>query len=290
MSTTQAADKARENTPAPSGLPVQPPGTAAGSEPAWQEPLQGLPRYPGYTSVQGDDRERFRAAVATAYAAGGSARNISEVIGRSPSWVNILLAEAGVKLRPRGWPGRPENARTPNGGHATAYVENTLRNRMADGTYEVGTKIPATYTRKLELGVSASPVNSAIERLATAGFLLGVKGRGTVVTDLHNPPQAPQLRVQAGQWQTWTIHEPGRPRRLMSTIIARIADGTYPAGHRIPDRSAFAEEFNLGYPNVPTALKPLQASGILVAGTSRTAGLFVAPPDAGGAATKAATP
>ncbi|MEU9273243.1 GntR family transcriptional regulator [Streptomyces sp. NPDC048251] len=225
-------------------------------------------------------------AVAKAYAAGGSLGSIAKVIGRSHPWVKLLLQEAGVELRSHGWahPG----TRPSVDGHVTAYVENTLRNRMADGTYKVGTSIPSTHALKLELGVSAGPVDRAVQRLAAAGFVLRVVGWGTVVTDPENPPEGPEIRVQVepGLYKTWTVHEAGRRNCLLAAVTARIAEGTYAAGNRIPDRSAFVEEFNLSYPNVYYALKTLEERGILVAVGRK--GLFVHPQEAPEAATKAA--
>lgn len=228
--------------------------------------------------------------MAKAYDLGGSVRDISTFTGRSFTWVKLLLLrETDVVMRARG--GRPGHRGT---GRVAAQIESALRDRMTDGTYEVGTKIPSTHALKLEFGVSAGPVTRAVSSLEAAGFLLGVQGRGTVVTDPQNPPAGPELRVRVGPglWETWTVQQPGRTNssHIRSVVMARIADGTYPAGHRIPDRNDFVQEFAVTYPTVFYALKQLQESGILTAGVDRNAGLFVSPQDAHKSDTRAAAP
>ncbi|MEH0576815.1 GntR family transcriptional regulator [Streptomyces sp. B21-108] len=290
MSTTQAAAGDQDGfaaAPASNRRSQQTPGhVAAGTGPRWQQPLQGLPSYPRGARIQGRDRERYRRAAAEAYEEGGTLREISTFIKRSPGFVKDLLLEGHVVLHSTGHRsgGRPRQRVSA----ASAQVENALRRRMEDGKYEVGAKIPTPQSLTEEFGRSKKAVVRALARLEAAGYLLGVQGRGTVVTDPRNPLQGPTLRVRTGpeQWETWTVQQPGstNAEHIRTAVTARIADGTYPAGRKIPSRYKLAREFGVAYPTVYNALKQLQERGILTASEERSGGLIATPPGARDAA------
>ncbi|MFC4506546.1 MULTISPECIES: GntR family transcriptional regulator [Streptomyces] len=244
--------------------------------PAWQRPLQGLPTYPRQALITGSDKERYRTAIAKAYKAKGSIRDISAFIGRSFGWVNKQLCEAGVVMRSRG------GYRHVSGierGKMSTHVEKALRDRITDGTYEIGTRIPGSVSLGKEFGTSDRTVRAAMGRLEAAGLLLSVPGRGTVVTDPQNPPAGPNLRVRTGpgQWETWTIQEQSRTNygRIRTVIIARIADGTYPPGHSIPSRTELTEELGARYSSIHRSLKRLEERGLLVPHKDRTGRMCV---------------
>ena len=60
-----------------------------------------------------------------------------------------------------------------------------LRERIADGTYPAGRKIPGLVAMEQEFGVSNMTVRRAVALLAEEGLLQVVAGRGTFVR--HQP-------------------------------------------------------------------------------------------------------
>lgn len=57
-----------------------------------------------------------------------------------------------------------------------------LRDRIADGTYPAGKKIPPVLDLQAEFGLSSMTVRRAVAVLAEEGLLVRVPGRGTYVT------------------------------------------------------------------------------------------------------------
>ncbi|MGW0576486.1 GntR family transcriptional regulator [Streptomyces sp. NPDC002920] len=170
-------------------------------------------------------------------------------------------------------------------------MESTLRARIVDGTYDFGTKIPTISSLCEEFGTSLYTVEVAVGRLRTRGLLFSWPGKGTVVTDPQNPPTGPSLRVRTGpgQWETWTVLEPGRTNRshVRTVITARIADGTYAPGHRIPSCKELAEELGASYSTVYPALKELEKRRLLGRREGKPRQLFVQPRHERDAALKA---
>ncbi|MFF7469906.1 GntR family transcriptional regulator [Streptomyces sp. NPDC008092] len=153
-------------------------------------------------------------------------------------------------------------------------VETVLRAGIADGTYEVGDVLPSPERLCVQLGVRDESVRRALARLAQAGLTLGVSALGTVVTDPDEPPSGStiQVRTRSGQIQTWTLPRTQSPH-IRAVITARIKDGTYPEGSRIPGTKALTEEFGTTEGTLKSALRPLKKRGIL-SGT-RQEGTFV---------------
>lgn len=65
--------------------------------------------------------------------------------------------------------------------------------------------------------------------------------------------------------------------QLAHILRARIADGTYPAGERMPGVVALASEFDVAVSTVHRAVAALRAEGLVVTWSGR--GSFVAPYD-----------
>lgn len=60
-------------------------------------------------------------------------------------------------------------------------IADELRNRIRDGVYEVGGRLPSARELADELGVARNTVGSAIRLLREEGLVTPVPGRGTVV-------------------------------------------------------------------------------------------------------------
>ena len=76
----------------------------------------------------------------------------------------------------------------------TSAIYSTLLERIKDGTYSPGSKIPSENDLKEQFGVSRNTVRSAINKLNTQGFLETRRGDGTYVRQqgvdfiLHTAP------------------------------------------------------------------------------------------------------
>lgn len=91
-----------------------------------------------------------------------------------------------------------------------------LRERIADGTYEVGSKIPSIPDLMDEFDVARDTVRDAISRLAHEGLVTPKRGVGTIVRD-HSPValaaqpghNAVPWHLQAGDVSTDVVTEVG---------------------------------------------------------------------------------
>lgn len=68
-----------------------------------------------------------------------------------------------------------------HGGERWEYLQlaDILRERIADGTYPPGSKIPPLLGLQAEFGLSSMTVRRAVRVLAAEGLLVLVPGRGT---------------------------------------------------------------------------------------------------------------
>ncbi|MFF3372017.1 GntR family transcriptional regulator [Streptomyces sp. NPDC002680] len=220
----------------------------ASDAPPWQQHLIELPDYTPGVRFTHDDRTRYANAVAAAHRAGGSMFGIAAFLG-CPSGLVHRLVDLGEGL---------------DEASEAHRVETVLRARISDGTYRVGDVLPSRDRLCVELGVLDDSVRRALARLAHAGLTLGISALGTVVMDPDAQPLGPTLRVrkQSGQIQTWTLPRTQSPR-IRDVVIARIKDGTYPEGSRIPGTKALTEEFGTTEGTLKSALRPLRKRGIL---------------------------
>ncbi|MFK0111627.1 GntR family transcriptional regulator [Streptomyces sp. NPDC091217] len=226
--------------------------------PPWQQHLQELPVYTPGVRLTRDDRARYAKAVVDARRAGGSKLGIAAFLGCSFALVQRLL-DLGEGL---------------DEASEAHRVETVLRAGIADGTYQVGDVLPSPDRLCVQLGVRDESVRRALARLAQEGLTLGISALGTVVTNPHAPPTGStlQVRTRSGQIQTWTLPMTQSPH-IRAVITARITDGTYPEGSKIPGIKALTEEFGATEGTLKSALRPLKKRGIL-SGT-RQEGTFV---------------
>ncbi|MGW3651061.1 GntR family transcriptional regulator [Streptomyces sp. NPDC000878] len=230
----------------------------ASGAPPWQQHLKELPVYTPGVRLTHDDRALYANAVTAAHRAGGSMLGIAAFLG-CPSGLVHRLVDLG------------EGLDEASGAHR---VETVLRARIADGTYRVGDVLPSRERLCVELGVLDDSVRRALARLAHAGLTLGISALGTVVMDPDAPPTGStlQVRKRSGQIQTWTLPRTQSPH-IRDVVTARIKNGTYPEGSRIPGTKALTEEFGTTEGTLKSALRPLKQRGIL-SGT-RQKGTFV---------------
>jgi DNA-binding GntR family transcriptional regulator len=214
----------------------------------WQQHLQGLPaRTPG-VAMDPDVRARYAEAVYQAFKAGGTQYGIATYIGCSSRFVAHLLdLSEGLSDAPK-----------------AQLVATILQARIADGTYRAGCMIPSRNQLCVELGVPYSSLDRAIAWLTGQGITVSRPGRGTAVVDPDAPPteSAHQVRMPSGAVETWRPTGV-RSRHIRDTVLARIWDGTYAEGSKIPILKVLVAEFDTTMGTVVHALKELKAQGIL---------------------------
>ncbi|MFF3378133.1 GntR family transcriptional regulator [Streptomyces sp. NPDC002680] len=173
---------------------------------------------------------------------------------------------------------RPRKAPTERTGQDP--TEKMLKERIADGTYPVGTKMPSHAQLCEDLGVSQHKVQQAIRRLTDAGLVMSVMGLGTVVTDPRVPStgSAHRVSVEGGREEIWTVPRPGvtNAAHIRAVMKTRLTDGTYPPGERLPTYGALSGEFGVSVSAVQNALRPLKRERLICQHVSRQ-GMFAAP-------------
>jgi DNA-binding GntR family transcriptional regulator len=207
-----------------------------------------------------DVRARYAEAVYQAFKAGATQSEIAAYIGCSWGFVAQLLdLSEGLSDAPK-----------------AQRVATILQARIADGTYRAGDVIPSRKQLCVELGVSHCSVDRAYVWLTGQGITVSRPGRGTAVADTDAPPtgSAFQVRMPSGAVETW--HRSGvHSRHIRDTVLARIWDGTYAEGSKIPILKDLVAEFGTTTGTVVHALKELKTQGILT--SAKRNGTFVHP-------------
>ena len=68
---------------------------------------------------------------------------------------------------------------------AVDQVIQTLRSNILDGTYSIGSRLPAERTLSTMLGVNRLTLRTAISHLQAEGLLRAQQGQGITVCDFH---------------------------------------------------------------------------------------------------------
>lgn len=111
-----------------------------------------------------------------------------------------------------------------------------LRQRISDGEWPVGDKLPKTDELVAEYGVSRETVRSAIDVLAREGLVRVVKRLGTVVQDrnvgrrriqrstlvMRDPSRGYVFPAASRPDEPWEVH--GQPKRMLAPVPAHVAE------------------------------------------------------------------
>lgn len=120
-----------------------------------------------------------------------------------------------------------------------------IRDRIVDGTYPAGTKIPAIPALMKEFGVARDTVRDAVSRLTNEGLVTPLRGVGTVVRDVTPVALAYQATSPAQVWAAQTGGGPDSDRVVFAErttadrdIASTLAiDETAEVVHRIRHQS-----------------------------------------------------
>ncbi|MFE9686811.1 GntR family transcriptional regulator [Streptomyces sp. NPDC006285] len=137
---------------------------------------------------------------------------------------------------------------------SAAEIEKSLRARLRDGTYAVGTWLPSLRELTAEFAVTVPTIHRALGPLRDEGLVIPIKTLGMYVGDPDQPdappPSTPPVRVMD----------------VRKTLRARLRDGTYPPGTQLPSLHDLCTEFSVGPHTVTTALTHLHTRGHLITG------------------------
>ncbi|MCP2338591.1 GntR family transcriptional regulator [Actinomadura rupiterrae] len=149
-----------------------------------------------------------------------------------------------------------ERARTPWGTYKRIAV--VLRNRITDGTYPLGSRLPGEHALCAEFATTRNTVRRALETLQSEGLIEVHAGMGRFVCDLD-----------AGQRSTV------RPRykHIAADLRAQIENGDLPPGTSLPSERELCERYGCVRFTIRQALAQLEADGLVEAMQGR--GRFV---------------
>ncbi|WP_326757380.1 GntR family transcriptional regulator [Streptomyces phaeochromogenes] len=129
-------------------------------------------------------------------------------------------------------------------------ITKIIRERLAEGTYAVGTWLPGTRVLAAEFGVSPATVQASLRPLKQEGLLAALESQGTYVIDPHHscapPPGAPSHHVAIGM-----------------VIRERLRSGIYPPDSPLPTYAELECEFGAGHSTISSALQLLREEGLV---------------------------
>ncbi|MEW2570203.1 GntR family transcriptional regulator [Streptomyces sp. NPDC047070] len=174
----------------------------------------------------------------------------------------VLDAEIGLQ-RPEAADGEASEpaAATDDTGHhppavpgpvTPAQVRDVIEQRLGDGTYKAGQKLPSQKELAAELGVNQGVIAQALQPLKDKGIVYARGVLGTIVVDPANPGLIPRAQ-----------HEVAR------IIRQRMREGTYAVGTLLPSRADLATEFAVSTHLIHSIQKGLKREG-LVTGSARS--------------------
>ncbi|MGN9819708.1 GntR family transcriptional regulator [Streptomyces sp. SD11] len=167
-------------------------------------------------------------------------------------------------------------ARRTRGVHAD-QVRAVVRQRLADGTYKLGSHMPPQRALAAELGASYGLIAKALQPFKDAGVLQALGPGGTVVVG-RIEAAGPHDQV-VGRRVLQLAERSEGIENMRRVIRERVTGGQYGAGSRLPSQRKLCREFEVSEHVVRAALAPLRAEGIL--SFVRGQGLYVVDPKEG---------
>jgi DNA-binding GntR family transcriptional regulator len=127
----------------------------------------------------------------------------------------------------------------------TRRVADTLRGRIADGTYPAGGSLPGAAQIADELNVSVGTARTALLALDDEGLTVSRQGRTRIVTASGDSSAT-------------------RAEQVATSLRMAIVAGTHSAGETLPSEIELANLHDVSRHTIQSALKELEASGEVI--------------------------
>nr|WSZ17571.1 GntR family transcriptional regulator [Streptomyces canus] len=146
-------------------------------------------------------------------------------------------------------------------GREVTRVVTSLQNLIATGGYPPGTTLPPQRLLAEEFDVSRDTVQRALRELTAQGLVASRQGSGTRVLGIPRSPAPGLTGNDAHQSVSAQLNQMGDSPHILSVLLNRIVEGTYPPGAMLPTQRLLAEEFGVSRDTVQRALRELSAEG-----------------------------
>ncbi|MEV0115096.1 winged helix-turn-helix domain-containing protein [Streptomyces sp. NPDC050844] len=132
-------------------------------------------------------------------------------------------------------------------------VAEIIRARIEDGTYPPRTRVPSVAQIIDEFGIATATAQKVHKGLRAEGLIYTEPGLGSFVAPVSSRPKGP------------AESEDTRPlwRQVAEAIAARIADGSYSVGTRVPSVLELSSEFEIAASTAHKVLAHLKEEGLV---------------------------
>ena len=125
-----------------------------------------------------------------------------------------------------------------------ARITDALRQRIADGTYAPGTRLPGEATLCAEFGVARNTVRRALSTLQDEGLITVRAGLGRFVRDSDTQPLT-------------------RSEDIAANLRRQIETGHFQPGNALPSEAQLSRRYGVARTTARAALIALEAAGLV---------------------------
>ncbi|MFE9100393.1 GntR family transcriptional regulator [Actinomadura geliboluensis] len=125
-----------------------------------------------------------------------------------------------------------------------ARIANALRQRVADGTYAPGTRLPSEAALCTEYGVARNTVRRALSALQDEGLITVRTGVGRFVQDGTTQPRT-------------------RSEHIAANLRHQIETGHFQPGDALPSEAQLSRRYGVSRSTARAALMALEAGGLV---------------------------
>jgi DNA-binding GntR family transcriptional regulator len=129
------------------------------------------------------------------------------------------------------------------------HITATLRQRVTDGTYPVGSQVPSEAILCREFGVTRNTVRRALATLETEGLVKARAAIGRFVREPDGSSSTEQVRT--------------RYQRIAADLRARIEGGDFLPGDLLPGEVRIGERYGVSRHTAQRALVELEKAGLV---------------------------
>ncbi|MFI6092474.1 GntR family transcriptional regulator [Streptomyces sp. NPDC051218] len=131
-------------------------------------------------------------------------------------------------------------------------VAEVIQNRIADGTYPPRSRVPSVVQLIAEFGIAHATAHKALTGLRAKGLTYTEPGLGSFVSPASRSEGLAESEDTQPVW-----------RQVAAAITARITDGSYPVGARVPSTMELSAEFEIATSTAQKVLAHLKNEGLV---------------------------